>query len=98
MKINKYEDISQIDREAKKDYIDRHSAFVYFHDFTPFFVYCLIIKIMYANYNIFGFLQKYITSFYIIRKDIKNPIIFLFYQQGISTFLRKIVLRLLENC
>ncbi len=29
MKINKYEDISQIDREAKKDYIDRHSAFVY---------------------------------------------------------------------
>jgi len=28
MKINKYEDISQIDREAKKDYIDRHSAFV----------------------------------------------------------------------
>ncbi len=29
MKINRYEDISQIDREAKKDYIDRHSAFVY---------------------------------------------------------------------
>ncbi len=29
MKINKYEDISQIDREAKKDFIDRHSAFVY---------------------------------------------------------------------
>lgn len=29
MKINKYQDISQIDREAKKDYIDRHSAFVY---------------------------------------------------------------------
>ena len=28
MKINKYEDISQIDKEAKKDYIDRHSAFV----------------------------------------------------------------------
>lgn len=28
MKINRYEDISQIDREAKKDYIDRHSAFV----------------------------------------------------------------------
>ncbi len=28
-KINKYEDISQIDREAKKDYIDRHSAFVH---------------------------------------------------------------------
>lgn len=29
MKINKYEDISQIDRETKKDYIDRHSAFVH---------------------------------------------------------------------
>ncbi len=29
MKINKYEDISQIDKEAKKDYIDRHSAFVH---------------------------------------------------------------------
>ena len=29
MKINKYEDISQIEREAKKDYIDRHSAFVH---------------------------------------------------------------------
>lgn len=29
MKINKYEDISQIDREAKRDYIDRHSAFVH---------------------------------------------------------------------
>ncbi|MEA3445757.1 MAG: desulfoferrodoxin family protein [Bacteroidota bacterium] len=29
MKINKYEDISQIEREAKKDYIDRHSAFIY---------------------------------------------------------------------
>lgn len=28
-KINRYEDISQIDREAKKDYIDRHSAFVH---------------------------------------------------------------------
>lgn len=28
MKINKYEDISQIEREAKRDYIDRHSAFV----------------------------------------------------------------------
>ena len=28
MKINRYEDISQIDRESKKDYIDRHSAFV----------------------------------------------------------------------
>ena len=29
MKINRYEDISQIEREAKKDYIDRHSAFVH---------------------------------------------------------------------
>ena len=29
MKINKYEVISQIDREAKKDYIDRHSAFIH---------------------------------------------------------------------
>jgi superoxide reductase len=28
MKINRYEDISQIEREAKRDYIDRHSAFV----------------------------------------------------------------------
>lgn len=29
MKINRYEDISQIDREARKDYIDRHSAFLH---------------------------------------------------------------------
>lgn len=29
MKINRYEDISQIEREAKKDYIDRHSVFVH---------------------------------------------------------------------
>jgi len=29
MKINKYEDISVIEREAKKDYIDRHSAFIH---------------------------------------------------------------------
>lgn len=29
MKINRYVDISTIDREAKKDYIDRHSAFVH---------------------------------------------------------------------
>ena len=29
MKINKYVDISTIDREAKKDYIDRHSAFIH---------------------------------------------------------------------
>lgn len=27
--INRYQDISQIDREAKKDYIDRHSPFVH---------------------------------------------------------------------
>ena len=26
--INKYQDISEIDREAKKDYIDRHSPFI----------------------------------------------------------------------
>ncbi len=29
MKINKYVDISTIDREAKKDYIDRHSPFIH---------------------------------------------------------------------
>lgn len=29
MIINRYVDISTIDREAKKDYIDRHSAFVH---------------------------------------------------------------------
>ncbi len=29
MKINKYVDISTLDKEAKKDYIDRHSAFVH---------------------------------------------------------------------
>ncbi len=28
MKINRYVDISTIDREAKKDYIDRHSPFM----------------------------------------------------------------------
>ena len=28
-KINRYEDISQIDREAKKDFIDRHSPFIH---------------------------------------------------------------------
>jgi len=28
MKLNKYVDISTLDREAKKDYIDRHSAFL----------------------------------------------------------------------
>lgn len=32
MKINRYQDISEIDREAKKDYIDRHSAFVHCDD------------------------------------------------------------------
>lgn len=32
MKINRYEDISTIEREAKKDYIDRHSAFVHCAD------------------------------------------------------------------
>ena len=29
MKINRYEDISEIEREAKKDYIDRHSPFIH---------------------------------------------------------------------
>jgi len=29
MKINRYVDISTVDKEAKKDYIDRHSAFVH---------------------------------------------------------------------
>jgi superoxide reductase len=28
-KINKYQDINQIDREAKKDLIDRHSPFIH---------------------------------------------------------------------
>ncbi|HIP18915.1 MAG TPA: dethiobiotin synthase, partial [Sulfurovum sp.] len=27
-KINKYVDISEVDREAKKDLIDRHSPFI----------------------------------------------------------------------
>ncbi|MBF0369265.1 MAG: class II SORL domain-containing protein [Magnetococcales bacterium] len=27
-KINRYVDISQVDKEAKKDYIDRHSPFI----------------------------------------------------------------------
>ena len=31
-KINKYEDISQIERESKKDYIDRHSPFIHCED------------------------------------------------------------------
>lgn len=31
-KINRYVDISTIDREAKKDYIDRHSPFVHCAD------------------------------------------------------------------
>jgi superoxide reductase len=29
MKLNKYTDISAIDKEAKKDYIDRHSPFIH---------------------------------------------------------------------
>ena len=29
MKINKYIEMSTLDKEAKKDYIDRHSAFVH---------------------------------------------------------------------
>ncbi len=29
MKINRYVDISTIDKEAKKDYIDRHSPFIH---------------------------------------------------------------------
>jgi len=29
MKINRYVDISEVEKEAKKDYIDRHSAFVH---------------------------------------------------------------------
>ncbi len=29
MKINTYQDIAEIDREAKRDYIDRHSAFIH---------------------------------------------------------------------
>ena len=29
MKINNYVDISTIDKEAKKDYVDRHSPFIY---------------------------------------------------------------------
>jgi len=32
MKINHYVDISNIDKEAKKDYIDRHSPFLYCDD------------------------------------------------------------------
>lgn len=35
MKINRYEDISQIDREAKRDFIDRHSAFICADDQAP---------------------------------------------------------------
>ena len=31
-KINRYQDISQIDKEAKKDYIDRHSPFIHCED------------------------------------------------------------------
>lgn len=32
MLINTYQDISQVEKEAKKDYIDRHSAFVHCAD------------------------------------------------------------------
>ena len=32
LKINRYQDISQIDKEAKKDYIDRHSPFIHCED------------------------------------------------------------------
>ncbi len=32
MKLNNYVDISTIDKEAKKDYIDRHSPFIYCAD------------------------------------------------------------------
>ncbi len=32
MKINRYVDISTIEREAKKDYIDRHSPFIHCED------------------------------------------------------------------
>ncbi len=28
-KINRYQDITEIDRESKKDYIDRHSPFIH---------------------------------------------------------------------
>ncbi len=31
-KINKYVDIDQVEREARKDYIDRHSPFIYCAD------------------------------------------------------------------
>jgi len=31
-KINKYTDISEIEKEAKKDYIDRHSPFIHCAD------------------------------------------------------------------
>ena len=31
-KINRYEDISQIDKEQKKDFVDRHSPFIHCAD------------------------------------------------------------------
>lgn len=31
-KVNTYQDISQIDREAKRDFIDRHSPFIHVAD------------------------------------------------------------------
>ncbi len=35
MRINTYQDISEIDKEAKKDYIDRHSAFIHCESSAP---------------------------------------------------------------
>jgi superoxide reductase len=32
MKLNRYVDIATVEREAKKDYIDRHSPFLYCED------------------------------------------------------------------
>ena len=29
LKVNKYQNIDEVEREAKKDYIDRHSPFIY---------------------------------------------------------------------
>ena len=29
MKINQYQDIAEVEKEAKKDYIDRHSPFIH---------------------------------------------------------------------
>jgi len=35
MIINSYEDISLVERESKRDYIDRHSAFIHCLEKTP---------------------------------------------------------------